>query len=122
MFVALLFVLVVLAVASNAIRTSSNSLAAVQLGKAGSDIAALLDHHGVLDTLNATIINDTLQMVLAPNTEMRLSIETDAGTQFIIGKAVPSNELVLSGVRVFVINDGQFVVDYGKLQYWIWLR
>ena len=121
MVIAMSFTIIMLVLANYYIRTE-NPLSQLQIEKTGSDIAALLEHKGILDTLNSAVIKENLDKFLPVNDDMRLNITTKNNVRLIIGSNLPENKDIISGKRVFVIAQGSAITDHAKLQYWIWLK
>lgn len=128
MIVAMVFAVLILVIANYSVRTGESSFSKLQIEKTGSDIAALLDHKGILDSLNNEIILNDLNDLLPINYDMHINISTFNDVTLTIGNSLPNDKFIISGKRVFVVStlneltQELEITDYGKLQYWIWLK
>ncbi|MBI4149736.1 hypothetical protein HY491_04780 [Candidatus Woesearchaeota archaeon] len=121
--IAVAFGLLLLIIAQGFLSVSRDSLSSLQVSRTGSDIAAALDHQGVLDTLDEDAIAEQLEDMLPVNYQMRLEIKTNGeGEELDIGESLPANREIFSGRRVFAVTDGGEISDYGMVQYFIWVK
>src|SRR3989338_11673397 len=64
MIIAMTFTIIILILANYYVRSTENPLTKLQMEKTGSDIAALLDNLGILDTLSDEEIEEDLEDIL----------------------------------------------------------
>lgn len=122
MIIAMTFTIIILILANYYVRSTENPLTKLQMEKTGSDIAALLDNLGILDTLSDEEIEEDLEDILPVNYDIKLSIITKKGITLNIGSALPDDKYVISGKRVFVVTQNNIIADEAFVQYWIWLK
>lgn len=91
-----------------------------QINRVGSDITALLDHLGILDSTNQDIIRLGIQNNKISFYHYRLKIECDSGPNLESGENLPSNGFIGSGQRVFVRNRIT-TIDNCIAKYWVWV-
>ncbi|PIN86409.1 hypothetical protein COV19_04985 [Candidatus Woesearchaeota archaeon CG10_big_fil_rev_8_21_14_0_10_44_13] len=121
--IAVLVTLLIMAAAHrNIVNAEKNSLPNAQMAAVGSDIAALLDHKGVLQTLDEEKIESGMNDLMPQNYDMLLKVAVDDGTVLYAGDSVPAEQFVSSGKRFFTIKDQASIEHYGYASYWIWAR
>lgn len=122
MIIAMTFTIIILILANYYVRATEQPLSKLQIEKTGSDIVALLDNKGVLDSLSTNQIRSYLEDLVPVNYNMTINILTKNGVNLNIGYDLPNDRFIISGKRVFVVSQGDEIIDHGKLQYWIWLK
>ena len=118
----LITILVMAAAHRNMANSEANRLSSVQMMAYGSDVVALLDHNGVLQTIDQGDIESGMNDLLPQNYDMLLKITYDDGTVLYAGDSVPRQQFVGTGKRFFAIADEDSVKGYGNVIYWIWTR
>lgn len=96
-------------------QASENKLAKLQMINAASDILAVMDYNGTLQTLNSTLIEEQRNTLLPIAYKMRILIETSNGESIDIGEINPEGTFTATGKRFFIVGE-----DYGEATYWIW--
>ncbi len=101
-------------------KAGEDSVSNLQAIKVGSDIAAVLDYDGTLDTLNVDIIEVELNRVLPINNHMMIRIECSGQDSFVVETTdiYPNDRFIGTGKRVFVTNTGINCIA----NFEIWLR
>lgn len=102
--------------------SEKNSISNAQMAAVGSDIAALLDYKGILQTLDEEKIESGMNDLMPQNYDMMLKIVTDDNTVLYAGDSVPGAQFVATGKRFFVIKDGDLIDNYAYVSYSIWAR
>ncbi|MBI4448045.1 hypothetical protein HY643_03625 [Candidatus Woesearchaeota archaeon] len=121
--VAISIVIVVLVISSFYLSRSEDSLPKVQMMKTGSDIIAVLDNEGFLQSSNATDIKGEINDLLPPAYNMRVSINGTFLSQALIietGTEPVGATFIGGGKRFFVITSPS--PGYGIIKFWIWLK
>ena len=122
MIIAMTFTIIILILANYYVRSTENPLTKLQMEKTGSDVAALLDNLGILDTLSDEEIGEELESILPVNYDMHLNITTLTNVKLSIGSTIPDDKHIISGKRVFVVTQNNIIADEAFVQYWIWLK
>ncbi|HLC98876.1 MAG TPA: hypothetical protein VJC00_02610 [Candidatus Nanoarchaeia archaeon] len=122
----LIAVFIVILVMTSANRHMLNaeidSVPNMQMVTAGSDIVALLDHEGILQTLDDDLIESEMNDLLPQNLNMMMKIAADDGTVLYLGDSPPEGRFVGSGMRFFTIKSAGAVTGYAYAVYWVWAR
>ncbi|MBS3152921.1 hypothetical protein J4230_05955 [Candidatus Woesearchaeota archaeon] len=98
-------------------KASDNGFSQLQMTALGSDILALLDHTGVLGSLNANLTYNKTRELLPAGYDMRITAYTADGFSFDTGNIQLSDRFVGAGKRYFAVGS-----DYGEARYWIWVK
>lgn len=101
-------------------KAGDESISTLQTIRIGSDILAVLDYDGTLDTLSALNIEEKLDVILPINYHMKIKIDCINQDPIIAETTdtLPTNRLIASGKRVFVTNTGEYcIADFN-----IWLK
>lgn len=116
------FILLITAAHRHVANAEANRISNVQMVAAASDIVAMLDYGGALQTLDKKKIESAMNDLLPQNCMMLLKIVTDDGTVLYIGDSVPGEQFTASGKRFFTIKDKNTIKNYGYVSYWVWAR
>ncbi|MCX6707075.1 MAG: hypothetical protein NT001_02955 [Candidatus Woesearchaeota archaeon] len=123
MFIAVIITILVMTAAQrNISKAEENSISNAQMISAGSDIAALLDHREVLQTLDENNIESRMNDLLPQNYDMSLKIVVDDGTVLYVSNSTPETQLSAAGKRFFTIKDGNSIKNNAYVIYQIWTR
>lgn len=121
MFIAVVITILVMSAAHrHMINAEANRISDVQMVAAGSDIAALLDSKGILQTLDKDSIESGMNELLPQNYKMFMKIAVDDGTIFYVGDSLPENQFAATGKRFFAVKSGRSIRDYAYVTYWVW--
>ncbi|MFA4886617.1 MAG: hypothetical protein WC595_00220 [Candidatus Nanoarchaeia archaeon] len=82
-----------------------------------SDALAALDNTNVLETLNATLIQNQTITTLPPYYGYKLTISRSSGPALELGEEVPTGTFIGSATRYF-----KTPTDYGQARMRIWLK
>ncbi|MBS3125969.1 hypothetical protein J4453_00810 [Candidatus Woesearchaeota archaeon] len=116
------FILVgILAISSFYIsRTNEESLSRIQMERTGSDILALVDYNGALESLSTDTLRTSLNVLLPANYHARIEISGGSLEGAIVTETslLPfQNEFIVTAERSF-LKDGQFY----KAKIYVWLK
>lgn len=118
----LITVLLMTAAHRHMANAEANKVSNIQMISVGSDIAALLDYSGVLQTLNEKQIESEMNDLMPQNYKMLLKLIVDDGTVLYAGDSVPGEQFVGTGKRFFAIKDSDSIKNYAYVTYWVWTR
>lgn len=123
MFIAVVVTILVMSAAHrHIINAEKNRISDVQMVSAGSDIVALLDSKGILQTLDEDRIESGMNELLPQNYKMFMKIAVDDGTIFYVGDSLPENQFAAAGKRFFAVKSGKSIKNYAFVTYWVWSR
>lgn len=123
MFIAVIITILVMTAAHRHIsKAEENSISDAQMMSAGSDIVALLDQRGVLQTLDVNDIESGMNDLLPQNYDMSLKIVVDDGTVLYAGNSTPEIQLSGTGKRFFTIKSSKSIKNNAYVVYWIWTK
>jgi len=96
----------------------------------GYDVATMLCHTGAFQTLNASLIENSLQQALPANYAMRIQVDSYQNiggvlypqTQIVIGPEIADSALKTHGKRTFLTFTGNNAGTYNLVEFWIWLK
>ena len=111
---AVFIVILFLIVANQYVNRDDNSLSSLQMIRVGSDIMAVLDYKGVLNSLNSGAIKEGKDALLPVNYGMKIKIDCNNVDTLEEVK----EKLVGSGERIFVVNGERYCIG----RFWIWLK
>ncbi|MFO8016009.1 MAG: hypothetical protein R6U32_02810 [Candidatus Woesearchaeota archaeon] len=118
---ALVAVLLLTAAHTHVMDAGSSKISGISMALAGSDITAVLDQRGILESMDEDFIESEMESLLPQNCMMRLRITTESGTELNIGKDYPEDQHVVSGKRFFAIRDSEGnIKEYACASYWVW--
>lgn len=98
-------------------QTAENKIAQLQMANAASDLLAVMDNNGTLQTLNSNLIEAQETALLSNAYQMRILIQTSNNNTIDVGGIAPEGRLVVTGTRYFVTSSAS-----GQARYWIWAR
>lgn len=122
-FAVVVFILLLLAIRYYATGFHKNTLPDIQTLRVGSDILAVLDYTGTLNTLNKNTIENKMEDLLPPNYEMKIIISGESShcDEEAGAEDIPDDRFVASGKRFLAANP-QTTTYYCTARYWIWLK
>jgi len=106
------------------LKTNENFISNVQMLRIGSDITAVLEADGTLDTLDSTSIKSGIEKILPVSYSMRLTINSTRYSSPIIveTESLPSDKkFVVAGKRYFYAGQGSQAFP-SIVQYEVWPR
>lgn len=118
----LITILMMTAAGRNMANAEKNSISNSQMAAVGSDIVAMLDYKGILQTMDEKAIESGMNDIMPQNYDMLLKITADDGTTVYAGDSVPAIQFVGSGKRFFTIKDETSIERYAYVSYWIWAK
>lgn len=97
-----------------------NPISDLEMLKVGSDILAVMDNKGVLDSLDEDAIKTEMMGLLPVNYHMRLHINGTFSPNIMIETTNenPTKGFIGTGERIFVTQN----LKFGKARFWIWLK
>lgn len=98
-------------------QASENKLAQIQMATYASDLLAVMDNNGTLQTLNSTLIENQKNELLPAAYDMRIILETSDSRSVDVGDIAPDGIFVITGKRYLVENQ-----NYVEASYLIWER
>jgi len=124
------FIIMVAVIANYAIKSEENVFSNLQIVRTGSDITAVMEQKGILDTLDNGHIEDELEDMLDNmlyGMRMRVDyteVNDDLGASgfFEVGDAIPNDRFVGSGKRFFVVINNGVITNYAFARYWVWIE
>ncbi len=103
-------------------RTNEDFISNMQMLRVGSDITAVLDADGTLDTLDSLQIKPGIDSLLPVNYDMRLTIYTNYSLQPVIaesGELSVNKNFIVSGKRYFyALNNGRYYSSLAWYEVW----
>jgi len=102
------------------VKAGDESISKLQTIRIGSDILALMDNDGTLDTLSVEETGTELNSLLPINYHMRIRIRCNGQESVTVETtgAIPNDRFIGSGKRVFVSETGNYcLADFN-----IWLK
>lgn len=118
----LVVILVMTAAHRHMANAEANEISSMQMISAASDIAAMLDYNGVLQTLDDKKIESKMSDLMPQNYKMLLKIVVDDGTIIYAGDSVPGEQFVGSGKRFFTVKGKNSIKNHAYVSYWVWAR
>ncbi|MAG08759.1 hypothetical protein CMO89_04745 [Candidatus Woesearchaeota archaeon] len=121
MIMAIIIVMSILIVSTFYItKASDETVSKLQTIRIGSDVLAVLDYKGVLDTLSVEDIEVELNRILPINHHIRIKVSCNARDPIIVETTdiFPKERFIGTGKRVFVTNTGRSCIA----DFTIWLK
>ena len=109
-------ILIVFLVLSYSYTTSDNTLHDLSINLISSDIMAVMDNTNTLQSLNQTIINNSINSILPIQYGMRILVNCTL-TNFEVGEAIAQDASIYAGKRYFATNN-----DVCYARYFSWLE
>ncbi|MEK6852340.1 MAG: hypothetical protein AABX59_00525 [Nanoarchaeota archaeon] len=117
--IALFIVAIILTASLFYVIRSKEILPELQVSRVGYDIVAVLDHEGILQTLDQDKIAVELNKTIPVNYEMRLTLVGEF-EPLEVGSELQKERFISSGKRIFVINSTD--AKFGIAAFWIWTK
>ena len=83
----------------------------VQLAELGAATVAVLDAEGTFDALDGFEIDERLDALLPITASMQIQVNCESGATAETSREPPEKKFIASGIRFFVIVDGDSVED-----------
>ena len=103
---------------------ASSSTGNLQILKTGSDVMKILEYNKSFQNYNANMIDIDKKLLLQPNYEMRIAINTTNGRNFDTNQTIPSDRFVGGGSILMAIVDESISnkINPAIGRYWIWVK